>query len=118
MRIAFVSCILVLMHIIWMTYLIYNPAIEEKTESVEQISAVKQTEMLYSKDGKYLVSVNYKKKNLKIFDITKGKEIQNFKSFLDINSVSYSPDGKNIAIMDKDKINLFNLETGDLTKTF
>ncbi len=113
MRIALASCILALVHIILMTYLI-----EEKNELPQEVNTIKQSEIIYSNNGKYLVSINYKERVLKFFDITQGKEIQRFKSDLDINSVSYSPDGKSIAIMNKDKINLFNLETGKLTNTF
>jgi len=113
MRITIISCFLALIHILFVTYLIYTPG----TPSLEknQVTA----KVFYSNDGKYLFTVDYQENSLKVFDLSKNKQIQNFKADAKIDSFSCSPDGKNLTLVEEDnKLIQLRLENEELKRIY
>src|SRR5579883_570499 len=73
--------------------------------------------LAFSPDGKQLVSGGGS--TLRLFDIVKGKQLRTFGEGERINSVSFSPDGKTVAVArNKEAISLWDVATFKKLRTF
>lgn len=68
-------------------------------------------------DGQTLISSS-EDKTVKVWNLARGQEIRTLEgNFKSVNNLAISPDGKTLAISDDNKIQLWNLITGELIHT-
>lgn len=109
MKITFSVCVAIVIFIIFITYDIH---MNDKNDVRPEMNI---QNMIYSPDGKYLITVNGIDNQLKISDIKTGKTILKVKPDIPILSILPSPDGKTLAVSDNNHIEIINLNTGKIT---
>ena len=72
--------------------------------------------VLFSPKGDFIFGIKGKKEIFKI-EVTSGVQIHGYKVPTEITDFAISPDGEMLAVGDKESVELFNIETGELLKS-
>jgi WD40 repeat protein len=109
----------ILLFIFVFNYLTVNILAQETGSKSDHTSSV--SSVVFSPDGKQIVSGSYEDKNIKIWDVATGREIRNIYSDINgVNNLKISPDGKQIISSSFDLpgiIKIWDINTGKELRT-